>query len=467
MPHGRRIHLNGFKQATVSHTAQGLWRHPDSQHHRYRELGYWVETARTLERGFFDSLFIADVLGPNQVFRGSVDQSLRDGTQTPSIDPLLIVSAMAAATEHVGFGITVATTYEQPYALARRFATLDHLTGGRVGWNVVTGSQESAARNLGVSHFGSKEERYGIADEFMEVVYNAWERSWDDDAVVIDRERGVFADPRKVRPIDHHGRYFDVPDVFLCEPSPQRTPVIYQAGTSAPGRAFAARHAEGIFTTSTRVEQIKPVVDDVRAQAAALGRDPASLKFLSLAAVVVAPTDAQARATYEDYQQYVSTDGTLAFFSAAMGLDLGALDPDQPLREVQVSGVQGQLDAYTRLDPDREWTPRQIAEHAGATGRPTIVGSPTTVADELERLVDEAGIDGFNLADVMPGTTFPTFVDLVVPELQRRGRVPTQYAGTSLRESFHGAGARHVRDDHPAAAYRAQRNAAPAVEAIR
>ncbi|MBX5442826.1 MAG: LLM class flavin-dependent oxidoreductase [Solirubrobacteraceae bacterium] len=461
MAHGRRrIHLNGFKQPTVSHTAHGLWRHPDSRHHRYRELDSWLDTARTLERGGFDSLFVADVVGPNVVYRGSVDQSLREGTQTPSIDPLLIVSAMAAVTRHLGFGITVTTTYEQPYALARKMTTLDHLTNGRIGWNVVTGSQESAARNLGVGELPSKEERYAIADEFMDVVYNAWERSWDDDAVVMDRERGVFVDPERVRPIGHHGRYFDVPDVFLCEPSIQRTPVIYQAGTSKPGRAFAAKHAEGIFTTSARIEQIKPVVEDIRARAAALGRDPQSLKFLSLVAVVVAPTDAEAQAIFEDYQQYHSVEGTLAFFSAAMGLDLGSLDPDQPLRDVPVPGVQGLLDAYTRLDPDREWTPRQIAEHAGATGRPTIVGSPATVADELERLVDEVGIDGFNLADVMPGVTFPSFVDLVVPELRRRGRVPERYPGTTLRESFYGPGRRHVPDDHPAAAYRAQRNRA-------
>ncbi len=269
---GRKlIRLNGFKQSTVSHAAVGAWRHPDNQSHRYRELDYWIETARTLEEGLFDGLFVADVLGVLDTHGGSIAGTLKQGVQTPSTDPLLAVSAMAAATKHLGFAITVSTTYEQPYALARKLTTLDHLTGGRIGWNIVTSALESAARNLGHETQVPHDERYAIADEFLEVVYKLWEGSWEDDAVVLDRAAGIFADPAKVHPIRHKGRYFSVPDAFLSEPSPQRTPVLFQAGVSGVGRDFAARHAEGIFIAVHRPDLARGIVEDVRQRAERFG----------------------------------------------------------------------------------------------------------------------------------------------------------------------------------------------------
>jgi hypothetical protein len=210
-------------------------------------LDYWTSTAKTLEQGCFDGLFIADALGVLDVYGGTAEQTLAHGVQTPTDDPLLTISAMAAVTRHLGFAVTVSTSYELPYAFARKMTTLDHLTKGRIGWNIVTSALDSAARNLGLTRQVPHDERYAIAEEFMQVVYQLWEASWQDDAVVADRRRGIFVDHRKVRRIAHAGKYFSVPDFALSEPSIQRTPALFQAGTSAAGRAFAARHAEGIF----------------------------------------------------------------------------------------------------------------------------------------------------------------------------------------------------------------------------
>lgn len=453
----KRIRLHGLRQSTVGHTAIGLWRHPDSRAHEYKNLNYWIETAQILERGTFDALFIADALGPLDVYEGRVDEALRHGIQTPTDDPLLPLSAMAAATEHIGLAVTVSTTYEQPYALARKLTTLDHLTDGRIGWNVVTSALDSAARNLGYDQQLPHDERYARADEFMEVVYKLWEGSWEDDAVVRDAAAGVFADPAKVHAIGHHGTYFDVPDIALSEPSVQRTPTLYQAGTSGAGKAFAARHAEGVFLSTYNAAMARGLADDVRSRAAALGRDPASLKFFSIATVITAPTDAEAQAKYQDYARYASWEGSLARWSALMLIDLSRLDPDAPLEHVETDGIRGMVEVFTKLDPTRTWTPRAIGEFVGVGGGgPLFVGSPATVSDGLERWIEEAGVDGFNLADPVPPVTYRDFVDLIVPELRRRGRVWDRYEGATLREYFHGPGQARVRDDHPAAAYRAK-----------
>jgi FMN-dependent oxidoreductase (nitrilotriacetate monooxygenase family) len=454
-PNNDRIRLHGLRQSTVGHTAIGLWRHPDSRAHEYKDLNYWIETAQILERGTFDALFIADALGPLDVYEGRVDEALRHGIQTPTDDPLLPLSAMAAATERIGLAVTVSTTYEQPYALARKLTTLDHLTKGRIGWNVVTSALDSAARNLGYDQQLPHDERYARADEFMDVVYKLWEASWEDDAVIRDAAAGVFADPAKVHPIGHHGTYFDVPDIALSEPSPQRTPTLYQAGTSGAGKAFAAKHAEGVFLSTYDAAMARGLADDVRDRARAAGRDPRSLKFFSIATVVTAPTDAEAQAKYEDYARYASWEGSLARWSALMLIDLSRLDPDRPLEHVETDGIRGMVEVFTKLDPTRTWTPRAIGDFVGVGGGgPVFVGSPATVADGLERWIEEAGVDGFNLADPVPPVTYRDFVDLVVPELRRRGRVWDRYEGSTLREYFHGPGRARVRDDHPAAAYR-------------
>jgi FMN-dependent oxidoreductase (nitrilotriacetate monooxygenase family) len=455
VPDRKLIRLNGFKQSTVSHAAVGAWRHLDNQSHRYRELDYWIETAKTLEEGLFDGLFVADVLGVLDTHGGSMAETLKQGVQTPSTDPLLAVSAMAAATTHLGFAITVSTTYEQPYALARKLTTLDHLTGGRIGWNIVTSALESAARNLGHDTQIPHDERYAIAEEFLEVVYKLWEGSWEDDAIILDRERGIFADPAKVHAIRHKGRYFSVPDAFLAEPSPQRTPVLFQAGVSEAGREFAARHAEGVFIAVQRPDIARKIVEDVRSRAARLGRDPGSLKFFAMATVVTGVDDGAAQATFDAYRKVISAEGHLARLSAILQLDLSKLDPDESLEYVETQGIRSVLEAYTKLDPTRRWTPRAIGEFLGiAGGGAEIVGGPAKAADQLERWFDEAGIDGFNITDPMPLKTYRDFNSHVLPELRRRGRVRESYDGATYREQFRGAGQPRLSTDHPGSRYR-------------
>ncbi len=222
----REIRLNAFEMNCVGHQSPGMWRHPRDRSWQYRELAYWTDLARLLELGKFDGVFIADVLGVYDVFNGNINAALRDATQIPVNDPLQLVPVMASVTEHLGFGLTASVSFEHPYTFARRLSTLDHLSKGRAGWNIVTSYLNSGARNVGLSGQTGHDERYDIADEYLEVCYKLWEGSWEDGAVLRDRERGVFTDPAKVDPIKHEGRYFKVPGVHLCEPSPQRTPLL-------------------------------------------------------------------------------------------------------------------------------------------------------------------------------------------------------------------------------------------------
>jgi FMN-dependent oxidoreductase (nitrilotriacetate monooxygenase family) len=226
----KQLHLNGFEMNTVSHINHGLWVHPDNRRDQYTDIEYWIETAKLLEKGLFDAMFIADVVGTYDVYRGSRDPAVERGIQVPNNDPFLIVPAMAAATSRLGFAVTFSTTYESPFANARRFSTLDHLTNGRVAWNVVTGYLPDAARNFGLSEQVKHDVRYEVAEEFLDVSYKLWEGSWEQDAVVRDRLRKIYTDPSKVHEIGHAGKYFTVDGPHLSEPSPQRTPVIYQAG---------------------------------------------------------------------------------------------------------------------------------------------------------------------------------------------------------------------------------------------
>ncbi|MCI9889993.1 LLM class flavin-dependent oxidoreductase [Micrococcales bacterium 31B] len=451
----KRIILNAFDMTCVSHQAAGTWRHPQSQAYKYKDLDYWTELAKTLEKGRFDSIFIADVVGVYDVYRGSVETALIDADQVPVNDPFFQVPAMAMVTEHLGFGVTSALTYELPYALARKFATLDHLTKGRVAWNVVTSYLDSAARNLGMAKQVAHDKRYDLADEFLDVTYKLWEGSWDDDAVVRDREKGVFTDPSKVHPINHKGEFFDVPGIALFEPSPQRTPSIFQAGASPRGRDFAAKHGEGIFIAPPTAEVARKVTDDIRDRAEAYGRQRDDVKIFTLITVITAETDEAAEAKYNEYLEYASGEGMLAFYGGWTGLDFGEFDPDQPLRAVENDALRSTLELLEADGSGRTWTPLEIVKHRSIGGLgPVIVGGPQTVADELERWVEVGGIDGFNIAYAITPGTFEDFVELVVPELQSRGRVQTEYQTGTLREKLSGSTSPQVPVGHPARQYR-------------
>jgi long-chain alkane monooxygenase len=452
----KQILLNAFDMNCVGHINHGLWAHPRDRSQDYRKLSYWTDLARLLERGLFDGLFIADIVGAYDVYQQSVDVTLRESVQLPLNDPLMLVSAMAAVTQHLGFGLTVNLTYEAPYLLARRFSTLDHLTEGRIGWNIVTGYLDSAARAMGLTEQIAHDERYDRADEYLDVVYKLWEGSWEDDAVVRDRTARVFADPGKVHKVHHHGRYYNVEGYHLSEPSPQRTPVLFQAGSSGRGQAFAIRHAECVFVSSQSKQGTRKLVDALREQAVEAGRNPADLKVFMGVTVVVGRTTEEAEAKFAEYARYASPEAGLAHFAAGSGVDYSKFDLDDELAAPGAQKSRGIESSVQRVtDGQSDWTVRRLLDQLKLGGRfTTIVGDPVQVADALESWVNEAGIDGFNLTRTVTPESYEDFIDLVIPELQARGVYKTAYADGTLREKLFGGGPR-LPDEHAGASFRA------------
>jgi FMN-dependent oxidoreductase (nitrilotriacetate monooxygenase family) len=435
----RRIRFNAFQMNTVGHQSPGLWTHPRDTSHRYTDPEHWTELARLLEAGRFDAVFLADVLGVYDVYQGSVEAALKHAVQVPLNDPLALVPLMAQATEHLGFGVTCALTYEHPYTFARRMSTLDHLTRGRMGWNIVTGYLDSAARNLGLERQLGHDERYDLADEYMEVVGKLWEQSWEDGAVVNDKQRGVYIDPAKVHAIAHEGRYYKVPGIHLCAPSPQRTPVLFQAGTSKRGTAFAAQHAEVTFVSGPSKAVVAKYVDDLRSAAVAAGRKPEGLLIYAQALIITGASEEEAWAKHEEYRSHIDIEAALALLSGWTGVDFSAYPLDATIDYMDSQAGRSALASFSQADPDRKWTVRQAAEFIGLGGRgPVLVGDAAQVADQLEAWLDETGIDGFNLAFAVAHESMRDVVDYVVPELQRRGRYQRDYAPGTLREKLTG-----------------------------
>ena len=435
----REIAFNAFVMNCVAHQSPGLWRHKDDRSTRYTSLAHWANLARLLERGRFDAMFIADVLGIYDVYDSSPDAALRGGVQAPVNDPMMLVPAMALVTEHLGFGVTANLSYEPPYLFARRLSTLDHLTNGRIGWNIVTGYLDSAARGVGAPHQVAHDERYDIADEFLEVVRKLWETSWADDAVPQDRATGVYADPTKIRRVVHRGAHYACDAIHLCEPSPQRTPVLYQAGSSSRGRAFAGRHAECVFVSGPSAKVIAPRVEALRAAAESAGRRRDAIKIFSMMTLVVGGTQAEAERKLRDLRALADPEGGLVLMSGWTGVDFSQFDLDEQVRHVENDAGRTAMDNITRADPSRSWTVREVGRHVALGGiGPLLCGAPVQVADELEAWVAETDVDGFNLAyALMPGT-FADIVDMVVPELQRRGRYKTGYREGTLRRKLFG-----------------------------
>ena len=452
----RQIRFNAFDMNCVAHQSSGLWRHPRDRSRHYNDLSYWTDLAQLLERGNFDGIFIADVLGTYDVYGGTNEAALRTASQVPVNDPILLVSAMAAVTEHLGFGITAGTAYEHPYPFARRMSTLDHLTKGRIGWNVVTGYLPSAARNMGQTDQLSHDDRYDVADEYLEVLYKLWEGSWEDDAVVADPETGVFTDPAKVHPIEHHGQHFDVPGIHLAEPSVQRSPVVYQAGASPRGIRFAAENAEAVFVGAPTLPQLAETVRKIRDALEAAGRDRYAARVYTLLTVITDVTDEAAQAKYRDYLSYASADGALVLNSGWMGIDLSQYDLDEPLGNIESNAIQStaaNLSAATGED-GRNWTVRDIAEHTAIGGLgPVAVGSGASIAQQLIDIQEQTDVDGFNLAYAVTPGTWEDVIEFVVPELRARGAYPDEYVEGALRHKLFGRGDR-LPEEHRGARYR-------------
>lgn len=451
----KRIYLNAFDMNCVAHQSPGLWRHPDDQAHRYKDIEYWVELAQILEKGRFDGLFIADVIGIYDVYGDNKNTAVREAVQVPVNDPILLVSAMAHATKHLGFGITCSTTFEHPYPFARRLSTLDHLTKGRVAWNIVTSYLESGTRNIDIGDKFQHDKRYQIADEYLEVCYKLWEGSWEDDAVKRNKETGIFTDETKVHEIAHKGEYFHVPGIHLCEPSPQRTPVLFQAGASESGKQFAAKHAECTFISVPAKEAASAYVKDLRAKAKELGRDPESIKVFALITPIVGKTEEEAWAKYNELASYISTEGALALVSGWSGVDFSKFDLDEEIKYIETNAIRSLLESLTKYSPNKKWTVRELANFVGIGGMgPVVVGTPEQIVDAFEEWIEETDVDGFNIAYAITPGTFSDFAELITPELQRRGLLKTEYEEGVYREKLFGKGNVYLSEDHVGASYR-------------
>jgi FMN-dependent oxidoreductase (nitrilotriacetate monooxygenase family) len=453
----KEIRLNALDMTCVSFLSQGLWRHPRDHSTDYGRMSYWLDYARLLERGLFDALFLADTIGLYDVHGGGPDAALRRAVQVPALDPWSVVPAMAAVTRNLAFGVTGNVLYEPPYLFARRLSTLDQLTDGRIAWNIVTGILASGARAMGRAGLMGHDARYDAADEYLNLIYRLWEGSWADDAVRADREAGLYADPARVRAVIHQGAHFSLAGAHMCEPSPQRTPVLFQAGASGRGRAFAARHAECIFVNGPTPASVAKVIADTRAQATAFGRRPEDIQFFAGACVIVGRTEAEARARYDEYRRLAAPEAVLAHLSGGLGIDLAQYPLDEPITYRENDANRSAMEALTTR-AGRTYTVRQIVEEMAVSARNLlVVGDPGQVADTMQRWVEEGGIDGFNVARLVMPESLESFIELVIPELQSRGVYKTAYAPGTLREKL--GGAARLPASHPAALSRWDRPA--------
>ena len=451
----KKILLNAFDMNSVGHINHGLWTHPRDESHRFNELSYWTDLAQTLEKGLFDGLFIADITGVYDVYQNGIELTLKESIQLPSHDPSTLVSAMAAVTQNLGFGITVNLSYESPYQFARRFASLDHLTQGRIGWNIVTGYLDSAERLIGKKGLKDHDLRYEQAEEFLQLCYKFWEGSWENDAVLKDKKQRIFTDPSKVHQVQHQGQFYQSQGVFQVSPSVQRTPVLFQAGASPRGLTFATQHAEGLFIGGDRPEKIKQQVDQIRNKATAQGRNPEAIKIFVGITVVTAETDELAQQKLDGYIRYASPEAGLAHFSSSVGMDLSQFADDETIPYQQTNSIASVNNKFKEQSISKN---DLKAQHVLGGRYPLIVGSGATVAEKLIQLIDDTGIDGFNLTRTVAPESHHDFIQWVIPELQQRGRYKTKYENGSLRHKLFQQGDR-LSASHPVQQFRCQSTA--------
>lgn len=455
MPEPRPLMFGLYEQACVGNGsgAVSLWTHPADERITATGLRYWLDLARRAEDAGIDLFFFGDVLGLYDTYRGSAATAIEWGVELPAHDPLLHIPALAAVTERIAFGATVSTTYEHPFAHARRFSTLDHLTAGRIAWNIVTSYLPGAAANFGLDVI-AHDRRYDRADEFLDVVYALWERSWDDDAYSGDKERRVFADPAKVHAIDHVGEQFRVAGPHLSIPSPQRTPVLIQAGWSPRGREFAARHAELIFVGDSDPVAIREGLASIRARARELGRDASQIRAVVGMNLVVAPTRVAVQEKLDRFQEHYSSEAQLAAYAGWGGIDFSRYADDEPLVK--------QATDHTQTKETRSDTPpltagdvRRRFAKVTAFANDRFIGTPGEVARNIEEFVAESGVDGFLLHQFVSPGSLDDFVELLVPELRSRGLYGGLPADGTLRSRLRDDRSDRLPADHPAVSRRA------------
>ncbi len=430
----RKMHLAQFLCHGPTYHSLAMWRHP-----RTAAAGYdWTQPelyqhiARVCERGKLDMVFFADLNYISDTYTGSMAPAIRHATQAPEHDPIPLLSFMAAATSRIGLGATFSISHAHPFYAARLWATLDHLTRGRAAWNVVTTLNHNQSANYG-EDLRPADERYERAHEFIQVCRRLWE-SWDADAVVMDREAGVFADPAKVHRIEFEGRFYKSRGPLNVIRSPQNGPAILQAGTSPKGRTFATRYADAIFAIQPNLAGAKAYYEDIKRGAVQEGRAPEACKILFGIQPILGETEAQAREKQEEHNRLVPLDGGLAILSGHLDFDLSKLSLDELMAHRTEPQLQRMQTRYRTLTGEL-LTLREVAQrHGQSVGLLQMVGTPSQVADQMEAYFDEVGGDGFMLSPIYTPGAIEEFVDLVVPELQRRGRYRRDYTGTTQRD---------------------------------
>ena len=418
-----------------THTLLG-WADPkDRQLDGLQDFAYWQGLARTLERGRFDGVFFADSPATHAVYKDSVVPSVQYGASWPNHDPMPLVAVMAAATQHLGIGVTLSTTGTTPYLATRRISTLNYLSGGRVGWNIVTGFSNAEHMANGVGAQMPHDERYDFADEFMAVCYELW-NSVPPEAILANAATGQFADPSKIKQVDFKGRYVSCKAVAPTLPSPHGRPLLFQAGSSGRGMQFALDHAEVIFGIQPHVAGMRKGMEQLRTAAAARGKNQEAKMIFGLQPIVRS-TEAEARERMEELTQRIPLDAILARLSGVFGVDLSKYDPEMPLAEMETQASRGLMSATVTGADGKAITLREAASKwALSVAIPQIVGTPEQVADEMERIWRETGCHGFNLSPTTNPDSVDDFVDHVVPLLQRRGVYRTEYEGKNFRENL-------------------------------
>jgi len=428
MEPARQLHLGAFMRPVAIHT--GAWRFPGAYPDANFNFAHLKEFIRKLEAAKFDAFFMADHLA---VLDMPVNALKRSHTVT-SFEPFTLLSALAGATERIGLVATASTTFDEPYHIARRFASLDHISGGRAGWNIVTTANPDAALNFGYESQMDHDARYVRAREFYDVVTGLWD-SFADDAFVRDAEQGVYFDPSRMHVLNHKGPSLSVRGPLNIARPVQGWPVIVQAGASEPGRQLAAETAEVIFGAEASLEKAKLFYADIKQRMREIGRDPSALKILPALLVVVGDTVEEAQAKRAQLDSLVHYDSGIGSLNSALGYDVSGFDPDGPLPDIpETNASKSQRERMLTLAREGNLTIRQLAQKAGSYSGLAFVGTPASIADEMERWLVEEGSDGFNVMfPWLPGG-LDDFVNLVVPELQRRGLFRREYTGTTLRD---------------------------------